>query len=282
MLTLPRIPVGETISAALDVFIAFSADATRSLSRALESGIHAVEQLLLVLPAPLLVVLFAVLAWYASRRWPFPLFTLLGFGLILNLGFWPAAMSTLALVFCATLLCVGTGIPLGLAAAIFPRMEKIIMPVLDVMQTMPSFVYLIPAIPLFGLGKAAALFATLVFALPPTIRMSCLGVRQVPTELAECAEAFGSTRMQRLLMLELPLAAPTILAGVNQTVMLALSMTVIAAMIGARGLGGEIWKAIQRLDIGLGFEAGLGIVIIAIFLDRLLRKIGTRFSRHTF
>ena len=281
MQTIPRIPLGDTIEAGLDAFIEFSSGATRALSALMDTGITAVEHGLLWLHPVALIAIFTLCAWQASRKWGFPLFTALGFGLILNMGFWNAAINTLALVFCAALLAIMLGIPIGLCAAIFPRLEKALAPVLDIMQTMPSFVYLIPAIPLFGLGKVAALFATLVFSVPPAIRMTCLGIRQIPPELVECAEAFGSTRWQRLLKLELPLAAPTILAGVNQTVLLSLSMTVIAAMIGARGLGGEVWRAIQRLDIGLGFEAGLGIVILAIFLDRLLRLLGTRFSRHT-
>ena len=280
MFTLPRIPLGRVISDSLDAFIAFSSGATRAISDGMDIAITAVESGLLWVHPLVLIAFFTFAAWYAGRKWGFPLFTALGFGLILNMGFWTAAINTLTLVFCSALLAIAIGIPAGLCAAIFPRVEKAFSPVLDVMQTMPSFVYLIPAIPLFGLGKVAALFATLVFALPPAIRMTCLGIRQVPADLVECAEAFGSTRLQRLVKLELPLAAPTILAGINQTVMLSLSMTVIAAMIGARGLGGEVWKAIQRLNIGLGFEAGLGIVILAIFLDRLLNKLGARVSRH--
>jgi glycine betaine/proline transport system permease protein len=150
------------------------------------------------------------------------------------------------------------------------------MPVLDVMQTMPAFVYLIPAIPFFGLGKTAAIFSTVIFSMPPAIRFTCLGIRQIPAELVECSTAFGATRMQRLYKLDLPLAAPTIMAGINQTVMLALSMVVIASMIGAKGLGGEVWKAIQRLQMGRGFEAGIAIVIVAMILDRVLQKLGTR------
>jgi len=280
MITIPRIPLGRSISDALDLFIEFFSGATRALSEAMDMVISAVESGLLWVHPLVLIAIFTYFAWFASRKWGFPLFTALGFGLILNMGFWDTSISTLTLVFCAALLAIGFGIPIGLCAAIFPRVEKTLSPVLDVMQTMPSFVYLIPAIPLFGLGKVAALFATLVFSLPPAIRMTCLGIRQVPADLVECAEAFGSTRMQRLVKLELPLAAPTILAGINQTVMLSLSMTVVAAMIGARGLGGEVWKAIQRLNIGLGFEAGLGIVILAIFLDRLLNKLGSRFSHY--
>jgi glycine betaine/proline transport system permease protein len=142
------------------------------------------------------------------------------------------------------------------------------------MQTMPAFVYLIPAIPFFGLGKVAAIFSTVVFSMPPAIRLTCLGIKQVPKELVEAADAFGSNKWQKLFKLQLPIATPTIMAGINQTIMLALSMVVIAAMIGAKGLGGEVWKAIQRLQPGKGFEAGIGIVIVAIILDRIMQRIG--------
>ena len=279
--TLPRIPVGEWITSFLDFFIEHVSPASRAFADVVETGIDLVENGLLFVPPPLLILAFVLCAYAVSRKWGLPLFTLLGFTLIWSMEFWPAAISTLSLVLVATLLAVLIGVPLGILAGISRPVEKCATPVLDLMQTMPSFVYLIPTIPLFGLGKVAAVFATLVFALPPAIRMTCLGIRQVPPELVECAESFGATRWQRLCKLELPLAAPTILAGINQTVMLALSMVVVAAMIGAKGLGGEVWKAIQRLDVGLGFEAGLGIVIIAIFLDRILQKLGARAARHS-
>jgi len=278
--TPPRLPLGKWIEHGLDFVVEHAAPATRAFAGIVETGINLVENSLMMPPPPFTIALFALLAWLASRKPGLPLFALAGFLLIWSMGFWPATMATLAMVVMATLLSVIIGIPLGILAAISHPTERAIMPVLDLMQTMPSFVYLIPTIPLFGLGKVAAVFATLVFALPPAIRMTCLGIRQVPKELLECAEAFGATRWQRLCTLELPLAAPTILAGINQTVMLALSMVVVAAMIGAKGLGGEVWKAIQRLDVGLGFEAGIGIVIIAIFLDRILLKIGARAARN--
>jgi glycine betaine/proline transport system permease protein len=192
---------------------------------------------------------------------------------------WAATTSTIALVIISTLVAIIIGVPVGILAAMYKPVDKTVTPILDVMQTMPAFVYLIPAIPFFGLGKVAAIFSTVVFAVPPAIRLTSLGIKQVPRELVECAEAFGSNRWQRLIKLELPLATPTIMAGVNQTVMLALSMVVIAAMIGAKGLGGEVWKAIQRLEMGNGFEAGIGIVIVAMILDRVLQKVGSRSKR---
>lgn len=282
MLTsLPRIPVGDWISSFLDIFVEHVAPATRAFSRVVEIGIDLVEDGLMAVPPGVSILVFAFLAWRVSRSWGLPLFTTIGFYLIWSMGFWPASMATLSMVVVATALAVLFGVPLGILAGISRTVERVFTPILDVMQTMPSFVYLIPTIPLFGLGKVAAVFATLVFALPPAIRMTCLGIRQVPEELVECAEAFGATRWQRLVKLELPLAAPTVLAGINQTVMLALSMVVVAAMIGAKGLGGEVWKAIQRLNIGLGFEAGIGIVIIAIFLDRILQQLGVRVARYS-
>jgi len=174
----------------------------------------------------------------------------------------------------ATAIAVMIGVPLGIFAALNQTFFRVVTPILDFMQTMPAFVYLIPAIPFFGLGKVAAIFSTVIFAMPPSIRLTSLGIRQVPGELVEAADAFGSTKSQKLFKLQLPLATPTILAGVNQTIMLALSMVVIAAMIGAKGLGGEVWKAIQRLEPGRGFEAGIGIVIVAIILDRIMQQVG--------
>lgn len=218
-------------------------------------------------------MLFAALAfWLSTRR--IALFTLLGLLFIWNLGLWEPTVSTIALVLIATLVAVVIGIPIGIMAALFNPVHRVTMPVLDFMQTMPAFVYLIPAIPFFGLGPVSAIFATVIFAMPPAIRMTCLGIEQVPADLIEAADAFGSNRSQKLFKVQLPLAKGTIMAGVNQTIMLSLSMVVIAAMIGAGGLGGEVWKAIQRLKPGMGFEAGLGVVIVAIILDRITQRIG--------
>ncbi|MEW5773024.1 MAG: proline/glycine betaine ABC transporter permease [Thermodesulfobacteriota bacterium] len=275
-MNVPRIPLGAWIEAAIDFMVEHFAFATKAFSAVTESVLEILEKAMLAAPPWLLIALFAGLAWRLSRRRGIGLFTLLGLCLIWNLGLWPATVSTIALVCIATLAAIALGVPLGIASALNRGVYQTVMPVLDVMQTMPAFVYLIPAIPFFGLGKVAAIFSTVVFAMPPAIRLTCLGIRQTPLELVECADAFGSTRWQKLVKLQLPMAAPTILAGVNQTVMLALSMVVIAAMIGARGLGGEVWKAIQRLQMGKGFEAGVGIVIVAIILDRVLQRVGER------
>ena len=273
-----RIPVGRIIDDALTLFVDTMEPMTLAFSSVVETWIQHMENFLIWLPVPLTIFFFAACAFASTRQTKFTFFTAVGFGLVYSMNLWDASMSTLALVVVSTLLAVAIGMPLGILAGINNLMERCIIPVLDVMQTMPSFVYLIPIFPLFGLGKVAAVFATLIFALPPTIRMTSLGIRQAPPELVECAEAFGSTRLQRLVMLEMPLAVPTILAGINQTVMLALSMVVVAAMIGAQGLGGEVWKAINRLEVDMAFEAGIGIVIIAIFLDRMLQRLGLRSS----
>lgn len=185
-------------------------------------------------------------------------------------------METLSLVISSAFLALVIGIPLGILAAKSDFFFNVLKPILDLMQTMPSFVYLIPALIFFGLGNVPGMIATLVFAMPPTIRLTNLGIRQVPRELKEVADAFGSTPWQKLVKVELPAALPTIMAGVNQCIMLSLSMVVIAAMIGARGLGYQVLFGIQRVDIGLGFEAGLGIVILAVILDRITQNLSPK------
>ncbi len=271
-----RIPVGQVIDAAINYLADHFSFITKSFSAAAGFGLDMVEQGLQALPPWLFIILATLLVWKLTRKRGLAVFTLLGLSLIWNMELWDATVSTIALVLIATLVAICISVPVGIAAAMSRTVHRIVMPVLDVMQTMPAFVYLIPAIPFFGLGKVAAIFSTVIFSMPPAIRLTCLGIEQTPPELVECAEAFGSSRWQRLFKLELPLAKPTIMAGVNQTVMLALSMVVISAMIGARGLGGEVWKAIQRLQMGRGFEAGIGIVIVAICLDRVLQKVGGR------
>ena len=273
---IPRLPLGRGIEAVIDFLVENFSPATKAMSAVVNTGLKFIETSLMAMPEWLFIALAVALAWYLTKRKGIALFTLLGLTMIWSMDLWQATVSTIALVVVSTLFAIMLGIPLGIAAALSKIMYRIITPVLDVMQTMPAFVYLIPAIPFFGLGKVAAIFSTVVFAVPPAIRLTCLGIQQVPAELKECADAFGSTRWQKLFKLELPLATPTIMAGVNQTVMLALSMVVISAMIGAKGLGGEVWKAIQRLQMGNGFEAGIGIVIVAIILDRILQRFGVR------
>lgn len=274
-LDFPRLPLGSVIETVLDVLSDHLAPLTKSISLILETAIDAVNNALLLVPAPVLIVLIALAAWrFGSRR--IGLLALAGLTLVWNLGLWEPTVSTIILVIFATFIATGFGVPLGITAAMHKSVARGFMPLLDLMQTMPAFVYLIPAIPFFGLGPVSAIFSTVIFAMPPAIRLTYLGIQQVPETLTEAADAFGATRWQRLFMVELPLARPTIMAGINQTIMLSLSMVVIAAMIGAKGLGGEVWKAIQRLEPGLGFEAGLAVVIVAVILDRVTQKIGSR------
>jgi glycine betaine/proline transport system permease protein len=273
--TPPRLPLGEGIEAVIDFLVRHLSGATNTVARFIESALDLLVNFMSFFPAPVIILFLAVLAWAISGRWGVTIFTIIGLSFIWTLHLWDATLQTLALVVLATLIAIVIGIPLGIAAALFEWVHVIITPILDFMQTLPAFVYLIPAIPFFGLGVTSAIFSTVIFSMPPAIRMTDLGIRQVAKELIEAGESFGSTRRQILFKVQLPMAAPSIRAGVNQTIMLALSMVVIAAMIGAKGLGGVVWKAIQRLESGMGFEAGIGIVIIAIMLDRMLRQFRT-------
>ncbi|EFI34587.1 binding-protein-dependent transport systems inner membrane component [Desulfonatronospira thiodismutans ASO3-1] len=273
---LPRIPLGDGIEAALDFLVDHLALATRAFSAVADQGLRFIETSLLGVHPVIVIVIVTALVFFMTRKRGVTVFTFLGLGLIWNMGLWTATASTLSLVVVATLIAIAIGIPLGIIAGLSDWVYRIVRPILDFMQTLPAFVYLIPAIPFFGLGKVAAIFATVVFSMPPAIRFTNLGIRQVPKELTECADAFGADRWQKLFKIQLPLAKTTIMGGVNQTVMLALSMVVIAAMIGAGGLGGEVWRAIQRLQPGAGFEAGIGIVILAIILDRLLQSLASK------
>ncbi|HDP23916.1 MAG TPA: proline/glycine betaine ABC transporter permease [Deltaproteobacteria bacterium] len=269
-----RIPVGRVIELGLDLITEHLSFATKAFSGITESGIRILVDAMMFFPPWALIAIFSVLAWTLSRKKSVALFTLMGFFLIWNMGLWSPTVSTIALVLIATLIAMIIGLPMGILAALSRGAYRVIMPILDVMQTLPAFVYLIPAIPFFGLGAVGAIFATVIFSMPPAIRLTCLGIKQVPVEMIDAADAFGSTTAQKLFKLQLPMATPTIMAGINQTIMLALSMVVIAAMIGAGGLGGEVWKAIQRLEAGRGFEAGIAIVIVAMVLDRIMQRLG--------
>lgn len=225
-------------------------------------------------PPLILIVIFALIAWILTKKnIKIALLTLFGLLFIYLLDLWPETLLTLALVITSAVVTLGIAIPLGILASRSQTVDMALRPVLDLMQTMPSFVYLIPAVIFFGLGNVPGMVATIIFAMPPAIRLTNLGIRQVPVELIEVSEAFGATEWQKLVKVQLPVAMPTIMAGVNQCIMLALSMTVIAAMIGAAGLGLNVLMGIQRVDIGGGFEAGLCIVIIAIILDRITQNV---------
>lgn len=223
-------------------------------------------------PAPVLIVLLALLAWRLAGR-GLAVFTLIALGLVFNIGLWPHTLATLALTLTASLLCLGIGIPLGILQARSQLLDALMRPSLDFMQTMPPFVYLIPAVMFFGLGAVPGIIATVIFATPLPIRLTNLGIRQVPAELTEAGKAFGCSARQLLFKVHLPMAMPSIMAGVNQSIMMCLSMVIIAAMIGAGGLGGEVLRGIQRMFIGRGFEGGLAVVVIAILLDRLTQSL---------
>ncbi len=246
-----------------------------SITNGVKSVLSAFEAVLLFPPSLVIVILFAALAWYVASK-GVAVFTLLGLLLIDYMGFWVATMETLALVITSVLIALLIGLPLGIWASKNIVVEKFLRPVLDFMQTLPAFVYLIPAVLFFRLGEVPGVVATLIFSLPPAVRFTNLGIRQVPKEIKEAAVSYGSTSRQMLFKVELPVAMPTIMAGINQTIMLALSMVVIAGMIGAGGLGNEVLKGITQLKIGLGFESGISIVILAIFLDRVTQALGTR------
>lgn len=240
----------------------------------------AIENFLLWLPWYVVLVVITALGYAATRNWR----VAAGLGVMTFLlgffGLWEPGMRTIALMLTATLLAVIIGIPLGIWMSRSDRVEKITLPVLDIMQTMPIFVYLIPFVMLFGPGKIPALLATIVFAVPPVIRLTNLGIRQVDREVVEAFTAFGSTRRQLLFGVQIPLALPTIMAGINQTTMMALSMVVIASMIGAGGLGYQVLQGIQRLEISRGLLAGLAIVFLAIIFDRIAQAYGKRMQQH--
>ena len=224
-------------------------------------------------PPIVIILLVFVLAWRVVNRGT-AILAGLGLFIVWNIGFWDDTVLTFALVFTATFIAIIFGIPLGIWAARSDRVEAVMKPILDFMQTMPAFVYLIPAVFFFGTGSVPGILASVVFAMPPTIRMTNLGIRQVPVEMIEAADAFGATARQKLFGVQLPLARPTIMAGLNQSIMLSLSMVVIGAMIGARGLGAAIYRSVTQIQVGLGFEAGLAVVVLAIVLDRLTQSLG--------
>ncbi|MGI6492496.1 MAG: ABC transporter permease [Pelotomaculum sp.] len=233
---------------------------------------NAVNWLFQTPPSLIIILVFALLAW-RLKGWGFALFSALSLWFLDILGLWSHTMSTLSLVIAAVLVAVVIGLPTGIAAARYDMVSKVVRPVLDFMQTLPAFVYLIPAIIFFGLGTVPAIISTIIFGMPPVIRFTELGIRQVPEDVIEAAQAFGSTTNQMLFKVQLPMAMPTVMAGINQTIMLSLSMAVIASMIGAGGLGDDVLRAITQLEVGLGFEGGIGIVILAIILDRLTRAV---------
>jgi len=243
------------------------------LTEALELGLEAI-------PMPVVTALLVVLGFWRVG-WKFSLFCLACCYVINATGFWPQTMVTLALIIAATVISLVLGLPLGIWAARSDRVAAVVRPTLDFMQTMPAFVYLIPAAMLFGLGRVPGVLATVIFAMPPVVRLTNLGIRQVNKEQVEAGITFGCTPTQVLFKVQIPGAMPSIMAGINQTIMMALSMVIIASMVGAGGLGNDVLASIQRLDIGLGFESGLAVVLLAIMLDRITETFGAQGKRQS-
>ena len=271
----PNLSLVESVNALVDwvvthwggFFHALSADMLRFV-------LIPLGQFLTAIPPYLFIALVGLLAWQATRRWQASLGIMLALFLIGSFGLWSKLMLTTSLMLVSTLLSVVIGLPVGILIARSNRLRSVVLPVLDVMQTMPSFVYLIPVLMLFNLGQVPAIFATVIYAVPPLIRLTDLGIRQVDSEVLEAARAFGTTPRQMLFGVQLPLARPSIMAGINQTVMMALAMVVLASLIGARGLGEDVLTGINTLNVGLGLQAGLAIVILAIVIDRITQGYG--------
>lgn len=267
-----KIPLGQVIAEFIDWLTLSGADYFDAFADGLEFLIYSVTDALTWFNPLVLIALFGLLTLLIQRKLRLTIFVLLSCLLILNLGYWQETMETLAQVLFATVTCVVIGVPLGIYAAHKPRFYTVMQPVLDLMKTVPTFVYLIPTLTLFGLGVVPGLISTVVFAVAAPIRLTYLGVRNVPAELLDAGKAFGCNRRQLLTRIELPHAMPSISAGITQCIMLSLSMVVIAALVGADGLGKPVVNALNTADIALGFEAGLAIVLLAIMLDRVCKQ----------
>lgn len=271
---IPKIPMANWIDTLTDWIVDTFAFIFDPLKNEFGDFIEWIADLLASIPPFIIMLLVVGGAFFITgKKFGLAAFSLVGLLFIENQGLWTELMSTFTLVLTASILSVIVGVPVGILMSKSKVAEAIILPILDFMQTMPAFVYLIPAVAFFSIGMVPGIFASLIFATPPTVRFTNLGIRQVSTELKEAAEAFGSTGAQKLFKLELPMAKGTIMAGINQTVMLALSMVVIASMIGAPGLGNPVVSALQRAQAGAGFVAGISIVILAIIMDRYTQSI---------
>ncbi len=271
-----KIPLGQWMENFVDWLIGNAAGFFDAIAYSLEWLILGATDLLLMCPAFILIAATAGLAWWLHRSLGLVAFVTASLLLIANLGYWTEMIETLVLVLSATVLCVLIGIPIGIMAAHYPKFYTAIRPVLDLMQTIPTFVYLIPTLILFGLGVVPGLISTIIFAIAAPIRLTALGISSVPAELLEAGKAFGATRTKLLFKVELPAAMPNIMAGVTQCIMLSLSMVVIAALVGADGLGKPVVRALNTVNISQGFEAGLAIVLVAIILDRLCKQPGQK------
>jgi glycine betaine/proline transport system permease protein len=238
------------------------------------------EKLLLTTPWPIIILAIAILAWFGSRSWKLVVGSSIAFMLIGYFGMWNDCMATVAIITVCTIICIAVGIPIGVVMSKSDRVERAIIPVLDMMQTIPSFVYLVPILMLLGIGKVPGLIAVCIYALPPVVRLTNLGIREVDKETLEACDSYGATPFQKLTTVQIPLSLPTIFAGVNQTIMMALAMVVIASMIGVKGLGVPILRAISNQYLALGLLNGLAIVALAIIFDRITQEYGRRIQKH--
>ena len=238
------------------------------------------EKLLLKSPWPIIILVICILAWFGSRSWKLVVGSAIAFILIGYFGMWNDCMATVAIITVCTIICIAVGIPIGVVMSKSERAEKAILPVLDMMQTIPSFVYLVPILMLLGIGKVPGLIAVCIYAVPPVIRLTNLGIREVDKETLEACDSYGATPFQKLTTVQIPLSLPTIFAGVNQTIMMALAMVVIASMIGVKGLGVPILRAISNQYLALGLLNGLAIVALAIIFDRITQEYGRRIQKH--
>lgn len=270
-ITSSKLPLGSVIESWVTVLTDQGQDVFDAISTVVGTGIDSVTAALQAIPASLFILAFALFVYWLHRSIILALGSALALLLIANLGYWDATMETLSLVVSSTLVSVIIGVPLGIAAAHRPWLYTALRPLLDLMQTIPTFVYLIPTLILFGLGVVPGLISTVIFAIPAPIRLTHLGITAVPKHLIEAGESFGATKRQLLWKVEIPSALPTIMAGITQCIMLSLSMVVIAALVGAGGLGKPVVRALNSVNIGMGFEAGLAIVILAIILDRVCK-----------
>ena len=273
MYPIPKLPVADWVESATNWLTVTLSGLFGAIQNGGSIFMNGITNLLLLIPPFAFILIVAVVAYFMNKKQlSLSAFALVGLGYILNQGLWSELMNTVTLVLVSSLVSIIIGVPLGIWSAKNKTVHNILKPILDFMQTMPAFVYLIPAVAFFGIGIVPGTFASVIFALPPTVRFTELGIKQISTELVEAADAFGSTGQQKLFKVELPLAKSTIMAGVNQTVMLALSMVVTASMIGAPGLGRQVLTALQRASVGSGFVSGLAIVILAILIDRLTNR----------
>lgn len=267
------LPLGEWVNSVITYLLKNNVTTFDAIGNAINFVARGIESGLQAIPALVLIAALVAVGFFRVN-WRFALFALIALCFIALIGFWPQTVVTLALVISATLISLFVGVPLGILCAKSNRVNATIRPVLDFMQTMPAFVYLIPAAMLFGLGRVPGIIATVIFAMPPAVRLTNLGIRQVYKEQVEAGHAFGCNPLQLLFKVQLPIALPAIMAGVNQTIMMALSMVIIASMVGAGGLGNDVLTSIQRLDVGLGVESGLSVVLLAIVLDRITESFG--------